>query len=108
MGLPLLLLSHSRSAQLQMAAERYHVELLWEAFADRAYDENGQLVKRGNEKAVHSSIESIVKQAQDIISNKQVRTHNQNTLNILCDSLCVHGDTPLAFEALRAIRKACF
>jgi len=103
--LPLLLLSHSGSAVLQKQAEQYNVDLLWEAFADRAYDDEGQLLNRAHDKAVHSSVESIVKQALDIVSKRYVVTINNKVLEIPCDTLCVHGDTPLAFEALQEIRR---
>jgi len=103
--LPLLLLSHSRSAVLQKQADQYNVKLLWEAFADRAYDDQGQLLNRAHDKAVHSSVESIVKQAHGIVSKRCVVTINNNLLEIPCHTLCVHGDTPLAFEALQEIRR---
>ena len=103
--LPLLLLSHSRSAVLQKHADQYNVKLLWEAFADRAYDDQGQLLNRSHDKAVHGSVGSIVKQAHDIVSKRCVVTINNKILDIPCDTLCVHGDTPLAFEALQEIRR---
>jgi UPF0271 protein len=77
---------------------------LWtEAFADRTYTETGELVSREHKGAVLETAEAIVKQAYQLITDNSVITTAGSTLMIQADSVCVHGDTPTAYTALKDI-----
>jgi UPF0271 protein len=65
-----------------------------EGFADRAYDENGQLVPRAEPGAVLSSPAEAVAQALRLARAGEV------------DTLCLHGDSPGAPALLAAVRAA--
>ena len=78
--------------------------LILEGFADRAYDTDGRLVSRQQAGAVHHSVERMVQQARDFAEHAKVKTSSGHYLSLTIDSLCVHGDTPLAMQALQAIR----
>lgn len=79
--------------------------LLWtEAFADRAYTPTGRLVTRSETGAVLASADEIVEQAKLLMQKGEVNTTAGTKIKIKADSLCVHGDTPAAFEALQKIQ----
>ena len=105
-GLPLMIPVTLSYREHQALAENLGVPLLLEAFADRAYDDQGQLVSRRQAGAVHEDPELIVKQALSFARNGGVTSATGKWLNLPADSLCVHGDNEAALEAVRAIRTA--
>lgn len=74
-----------------------------EAFADRAYENDGTLRKRSLPGAVLSSPEAAAAQAIGIAVTKTVRTHDGETLPVSAQTLCLHSDTPGAAEIARII-----
>lgn len=89
----------------QMAAD-VGLPLLLEAFADRAYDDEGQLVSRRQAGAVHENPDIIVGQAQSFAEKGGVFSTTGNWLELPADSLCVHSDNDAALDAIKAIRQA--
>ena len=81
------------------------VAVLAEGFADRAYVSTGQLVGRSEPGAVLGDIESMVAQAVGLAAG-HVTPIDGPRIAVAVDSLCVHGDTPGAVAAARAIRAA--
>jgi UPF0271 protein len=88
----------------RMAADRDMV-VIPEGFADRGYSSTGQLVTRGEPGAVHADIGSMVAQALDLAGG-HVDPVDGPRVALEVHSLCVHGDTPGAVAAARAIRVA--
>ena len=88
----------------RMAGGRAMV-LIPEGFADRGYSSTGQLVPRGEPGAVHADTGSMVAQALDLAGG-HVDPLDGPRIAVEVHSLCVHGDTPGAVAAARAIRAA--
>ncbi|WP_404362477.1 5-oxoprolinase subunit PxpA [Marinobacter sp.] len=105
-GLPLMIpVSLDYPAQ-QEFADRCGVPLILEAFADRAYDDTGQLVPRSQASAVHDDLTAIVDQALSFACRGGVHSLSGRWLELPADSICVHGDSAHALAAIRAIREA--
>lgn len=85
-------------------ADRYVVPLIYEAYADRAYDDNGLLVSRSLPDAVHQDSAVILRQVKDLLSG-EVNTISGNRLALKADSLCVHGDNLDAIALIQQIRQ---
>ncbi|HUO59743.1 MAG TPA: 5-oxoprolinase subunit PxpA [Candidatus Acidoferrales bacterium] len=77
-----------------------------EAFADRAYEQDGSLRKRGLPGAVLESAEMAVAQALAITREHRVRTASGAELAIQSDTICLHSDTPGAATFARQMRTA--
>lgn len=92
-------------SELQRAAARHRLEFVGEAFIDRAYLTDGRLVPRMQPGAVHDSLEKILAQALSLVEQRSVTSIDGNTVAISAGTLCVHGDTPGAAEAARAVRR---
>lgn len=105
-GLPLMIPVTLRYAEHQALAEEEGVPLLLEAFADRAYDNEGQLVSRRQAGAVHEDPDIIVRQALSFAHKGGVYSATGQWLPLPADSLCVHGDNDQALAAIQAIRQA--
>ena len=72
-------------------AKMFGIELIFEAFADRCYDDNGALLSRAKEGAVHNR-EKMLAQVQQLQAEGCVTTVSGHRLELQADSLCVHGD----------------
>ena len=84
-------------------AEALDLKLLFEAFADRCYDDDGRLLSRRKPGAVHSK-ERMLEQVRQLCDAGTITTVSGHTLNLQVDTLCVHGDNPEGVAAIAAIR----
>lgn len=105
-SLPLMVLAGADNAARQQIADEFNIKLLFEAFADRAYDDAGHLVSRHKDGAVYDDPQQIVAQALSLAKHGEIQSVSGRHLPIHADTLCVHGDNPAAVSALRALRKA--
>ncbi|HAZ94625.1 MAG TPA: LamB/YcsF family protein [Porticoccaceae bacterium] len=85
-------------------AKMFGLELMFEAFADRCYDDNGALLSRSKEGAVHSK-EKMLAQVTQLKNDGSVTTISGHRLELQADSLCVHGDNVEGVNAIEEIRQ---
>jgi len=85
-------------------ARKYALTLLFEAFADRCYADDGRLRSRRLPDAVHTR-ERMLDQVRQILEHSTVTTHAGKSLALAIDSLCVHGDNPDGVNAIQEIRQ---
>ncbi|HKJ51352.1 MAG TPA: 5-oxoprolinase subunit PxpA, partial [Gammaproteobacteria bacterium] len=85
-------------------AAEYGIELWFEAFADRCYDDDGKLLSRSKPGAVHDR-DKMLAQVEQICRQGTVTTVSGNTLELIPDTLCVHGDNDEGVAAIREIRQ---
>lgn len=105
-SLPLMLPATIHYERHKKLAQYVGIPVLLEAFADRAYDDEGQLVSRRLPGAVHQSVDAIVAQAVSFARKGGITSTSGQWLDLPADSLCVHGDTEGALAAIRQIRDA--
>ncbi|NCF23393.1 MAG: 5-oxoprolinase subunit PxpA [Gammaproteobacteria bacterium] len=103
-GKPLLV--GQADTELETAARAHGLGFVAEAFVDRAYQPNGQLVPRSEPGAVHGDVSSIQHQAVRLARDGEVTARDGSTVSVRADTLCIHGDTPGAAAAARAVREA--
>ena len=92
------------NTELQFAADRRGLDFIAEAFVDRAYEANGTLVSRSEPGAVHGELSVATTQAVGLAEKGRVTARNGDVIDVRADTLCIHGDTPGAAEAARAVR----
>ncbi|MFG3656469.1 LamB/YcsF family protein [Streptomyces sp. NPDC047706] len=101
-SLPVLGLPGSRLLAL---AGKAGLAAVPEAFADRAYTDEGTLVPRGREGAVVTDPEAVVARSVGLARSGTVVSHSGARIGIRARSLCLHGDTPGAVELARRVRR---
>lgn len=79
------------------------VPYFYEAFADRNYDDNLNLVSRTEKYALIGNSEEVVNNVKQIINKGTVITNSGKTIAIKADTICVHGDHPNAIEIVRKL-----
>lgn len=84
-------------------AENFGIRLLFEAFADRCYDDDGRLLSRSRPGAVHER-QRMLEQVQQLQQDGTVTTVSGRVLSMQADTLCVHGDNLEGVQAIQAIR----
>ncbi|MCV2883928.1 5-oxoprolinase subunit PxpA [Aestuariibacter sp. AA17] len=87
----------------QQIASKNGVTLRYEAFADRRYMPSGQLTPREQQGAV-LSLKEMVEQAKMLIKDGRVKASDGSWLALEADTLCVHGDSTDALQAIQQIR----
>ena len=84
------------------AAHRY-LRTVPEAFADRAYRPDGQLVSRREPGAVLDDPATIAQRVVTMVSSGKVTAIDGSQLSISVESVCVHGDSPGAVQIAAAV-----
>lgn len=105
-SLPLMLMATADNTEVERIAAEFGVSLLFEAFADRAYDSRGYLVPRSVEGAVLHDREEIVEQSLRLAREGIVTTLDGTEIPLAADTLCVHGDNAESVQAVQRIRAA--
>lgn len=85
-------------------AQPYNLPLWFEAFADRCYDDHGFLVSRQRPHALLNQAQMLA-QVDQITTDQSVTSENGQILRFPIDTLCVHGDNPIAVLQVQAIRQ---
>ncbi|MGW9963377.1 5-oxoprolinase (ATP-hydrolyzing) subunit A [Staphylococcus hominis] len=91
-----LLISEAKEIGLKTASE---------VFADRRYEDNGQLVNRKESDAVITDTDEALKQVLKMVTENKVISRNGKEIDLETDTICVHGDGKHALEFVEQIRK---
>lgn len=105
-SLPLMLMATADNGPVKTIAAEFGVPLLFEAFADRAYDIRGYLVPRSVEGSVYHDVDRIVEQSLRLAQEGIVTTLEGSEVRLEADTLCVHGDNAESVQAVKRIRQA--
>ena len=103
-ALPLMMQALPDTKKFRAIAEQWQVELIFEAFADRSYQDNGLLVPRSEKGAVLHDEQEVLERVALLNKKQQLISINGKALEIKVDSLCVHGDNPAALALIEALR----
>lgn len=91
-----LLISEAKNIGLKIASE---------VFADRRYEDDGQLVSRKADDALITDTKEAIAQVVKMVKSKSVTTKNNREIDIEADTICVHGDGVRALEFVSEIKE---
>ncbi|MGA4608147.1 5-oxoprolinase subunit PxpA [Pseudoalteromonas maricaloris] len=101
--LKLMVLATAQQASHQQLADDYNVSLIFEAFADRLYTDEGLLTPRSEAGAVHDK-SALLAQVKQLHQQGSVTTASGKSLALRADTLCVHGDNEASIALIEEIR----
>ena len=78
--------------------------MVFEAFADRHYNDDLTLVSRDKHNAIITNEKDMLNHVKGIIMSHKVSSLNGIDIPITAETICVHGDTPKAVELLKYLR----
>lgn len=103
---PKLVLLCPAGSAMDRAAEAAGIRSAGEFFADRAYQDDGNLVPRSRENAVLSDPAAIVSRVLSAVKNGTVLSDSGKSVPIVFESVCLHGDNPKAVQLAVAISES--
>lgn len=86
-------------------AKEMRLKVVYEAFPDRAYTPEGDLVSRSQTGAVIKDPQEVAKRALLMAKEHKVIAIDGTSIEIEAQTLCVHGDTPTAVDLVKTIRE---
>lgn len=102
---PTLILMGLAGAPILQRAQDAGLATVAEAFGDRAYTPDGQLVSRREKGAVLHDPEAVAARMVRLATEGVIEAIDGTTLRLKTDSICVHGDSAGAVEMARRIRE---
>ena len=74
-----------------------------EVFADRTYQEDGSLTPRSQPNALIQNTEEAIQQVLMMVNERKVKTVSGKEIQIIAETICIHGDGKHAVEFAKAI-----
>ena len=105
-SLKLMVLSMVDTSKQEAIANELGLELIYEVFADRAYDDNGLLVPRSQKGSVIHDVQQVVARLKLLQEEGLLETISGKKIAIKADTLCVHGDNQEAVALVETLRKS--
>jgi len=93
-------------SQMEKAAKKLGLPLALEGFADRKYDDGGNLASRAIPGTVLKDPKAASEQAVRMVKEGVVVSMSGKPVKVKVDTLCVHGDEATGVVVARAVRKA--
>ncbi len=100
-----LTLGTRRSIDLKRRCGEEGVRIALEAFPDRMYTDEGELLSRRYSGAVLKDPELIARRAIKMVKEKGIESSSGRWIDMDIDTLCIHGDNRESIEAARNIRQ---
>jgi UPF0271 protein len=88
------LISESKALGLKTASE---------VFADRTYQDDGTLTPRTQSNALIKDTEEVIEQVLKMIKERKVKTVSGKEIDIIAETICIHGDGENAVKLAKAI-----
>ena len=92
-------------SELERAAQKAELRFAKEAFADRRYEDDGNLTSRREPDAVIHDKDEAVQQVVKMMTEGLVVARSGKRVPIEVHSICVHGDEATAVPLARAVRE---
>lgn len=93
-----------KSRELKESAKGLGIRIALEAFPDRMYTDEGELMPRKYKEAVLKDPNLIARRAIDMVLNRGVESAHGEWVEMDVDTLCIHGDNKESILAARMIR----
>jgi 5-oxoprolinase (ATP-hydrolysing) subunit A len=103
---PKLILFALAGSELVRAGRARGLRVASEVFSDRTYQADGSLTPRSRRDALISDEPSAVAQVLRMLRDGVVRSTDGSDVPIEADTVCVHGDGPMAVAIIRRLHEA--
>ena len=101
----LFVLAGSDRRELEAIGKRRGIRMVFEFFADRAYNTDGSLVSRKLPGAVIHDNDVVAAKVLKLIKEGKVVTLAGSEIELKAETICVHGDNPKALALVQNICK---
>ena len=91
-------------SKMQEAAKKFDMKIACEIFADRNYEDDGNLVSRKKPNALITSSDKAKKHVLRMVENQALNCHSGKQIPCEIDSVCIHGDSESALSIAKSIK----
>ena len=92
-------------SKMQEAAKKFDMKFACEIFADRNYEDDGNLVSRKKSHALITDPEQAKKHVLKMVQTQSLNCHSGKQIPCEIDSVCIHGDNLSSLATAKSIRK---
>ena len=92
-------------SKMEEAAKKLNMKIACEIFADRNYEDDGNLVSRKKSHALITDPEEAKKHGLKMVKTQAINCHSGKQIPCEIDSICIHGDNISSLETAKSIRK---
>ncbi len=104
LALPIKLYVPYKSVIADLALKE-NIQITYEAFADRNYNEDLTLVSRSEPHALIEDVNLVFDHVFRMVSTQKVKTIKNTELDIEAATFCVHGDNPKAVDLIKNLKR---
>ena len=91
-------------SKMESAAKKLNMRIACEIFADRNYEDNGNLISRSNRNALITDPEQAKRHVLSMVKNQAINCLSGKQIPCEIDSVCIHGDNVSSLETARSIK----
>ena len=91
-------------SQMEVAAKKNNLRIACEIFADRNYEDNGNLISRSKPNALITDPELAKKHVLSMVKNQAINCLSGKQIPCEIDSVCIHGDNESSLATAKSIR----
>tara|TARA_B100000282_G_scaffold43721_1_gene27199 strand:+ start:298 stop:1083 length:786 start_codon:yes stop_codon:yes gene_type:complete len=92
-------------SKMETAAMEFNMKIACEIFADRNYEDDGNLVSRSKADAIITDPEKCKKHVLEMVKNQSLNCLSGKKIPCQIDSICIHGDNIQSLETAKQIKK---
>ena len=92
-------------SKMQEAAKRLNMKFACEIFADRNYEDDGNLVSRKKSHALITDPEQAKKHVLKMVQTQSLNCHSGKQIPCEIDSVCIHGDNLTSLATAKSVTK---
>ena len=92
-------------SKMEQAAKKLDMKIACEIFADRNYEDDGNLVSRKKPNALITDPELAKKHVLSMVKNQALNCHSGKQIPCEIDSICIHGDNLSSLNTAKAVKE---
>ena len=92
-------------SKMEMAAKKLNMKIACEIFADRNYEDDGNLVSRSKSNALITDPDFAKKHVLDMVKNQSLNCLSGKKIPCEIDSICIHGDNISSLDTAKLIKQ---
>ena len=92
-------------SQMEIAAKKLKMKIACEIFADRNYEDDGNLVSRSKDHALITDPNMAKKHVLSMVKNQALNCFSGKQIPCEIDSVCIHGDNESSLATAKSIKE---
>jgi 5-oxoprolinase (ATP-hydrolysing) subunit A len=92
-------------SKMEIAAKKLNMKVACEVFADRNYEDDGNLISRSKPNAIITDPQAAQRHVVSMIQNQSLNCISGKKIPCEIDSICIHGDNKNSLDTAKLIKQ---